>query len=149
MVLIRGSNEQQQQQQQQQQQEPAEGQEQVCSAEGKKEEQPQQQLEQPTESNADSNKAADVGECSLQEHSLESLMDYVASAVPAAEPFMIIQDISAFKKGCEVYPSYSQQPGSRQRQQQMAYGHGAGAVPAAAAAASAASADDGVAASKL
>jgi hypothetical protein len=42
---------------------------------------------------------------------------YAATAVPAGEQFLLVRDVPAFKRGCEVWPASGQQH-SRQLQQQ-------------------------------
>jgi hypothetical protein len=81
----------------------------------------------------------------------DDVTSYAASAVPAGEPFLLIEDINAFKRGCEVYPAAGQQHGSSKRRSVL-LGKGAAAAAAEAgatgAAAAAANSED-VAPSKL
>lgn len=42
-------------------------------------------------------------------NSSSELYSYAAAAVPAGEPFVLVRDINAFKKGCEVYPAAGEQ----------------------------------------
>lgn len=75
---------------------------------------------------------------------------YVSTAVPAGEQFLLIRDVSAFKRGCEVWPAAGQQH-SKQLQQQhrrqsvlSGQGTAAAAPEGAGEAAAAAQSEDGV-----
>jgi hypothetical protein len=75
---------------------------------------------------------------------------YAASAVPAGEPFLLVDDINVFKRGCEVYPAAGQQQGSSKRRTVLLGKGAAAAVEAGGAGAAAAAANsEDVAPSKL
>jgi len=61
---------------------------------------------------------------------------YAASAVPVGEAFLLIQDVPAFKRGCEVWPAPGQQHSrlmqQQHRRQSVLSGQGTAAATAAA-----------------
>jgi hypothetical protein len=57
-----------------------------------------------------------AGACSSSSSGADDVA-YVATAVPEGEKFLVIRDVSAFKRGCEVWPAAGQQH-SKQLQQQ-------------------------------
>ncbi|WIA09647.1 hypothetical protein OEZ85_009034 [Tetradesmus obliquus] len=70
--------------------------------------------------------------------------------VPAGEAFVLVDDINAFKRGCEVYAAPGAQPGSSSSKGKVLLGKGAAAAEAAAGGAAAAAANsEDVAPSKL
>lgn len=58
-----------------------------------------------------------AGVCSSSSSSGADCVAYVSTAVPEGERFLVIQDVSAFKRGCELWPTAGQQH-SKQLQQQ-------------------------------
>jgi hypothetical protein len=77
-----------------------------------------------------------AGVCSSSSSNGADCVAYVSTAVPEGERFLVIQDVSAFKRGCELWPAAGQQH-SKQLQQQhrrQAIFSGQGTAAAAAAA---------------
>jgi insulysin len=151
VVLIRGSNE----LQQQQQAEGGAGQG-SCPADGVQQSQAAAEAPKGATCTAGTlaNGSAADGVCSAAAAAAAAAGDdvasYAASAVPAGEPFLLIEDINAFKRGCEVYPAAGQQHGSNKRRSVL-LGKGATAAAEAGAtgAAAAAANSEDVAPSKL
>lgn len=90
----------------------------------------QQQQEQESSSGSGSKEAGEAGSCAAPEASVKAAeqvcssssssvddLAYAASGVPVGEAFLLIQDMAAFKRGCEVWPVSGQQH-SRLMQQQ-------------------------------
>jgi insulysin len=149
VVLIRGSNE----LQQQQQAEGGAGQG-SCPADGVQQSQAAAEAPKGATCTAGTlaNGSAADGVCSAAAAAAagDDVASYAASAVPAGEPFLLIEDINAFKRGCEVYPAAGQQHGSNKRRSVL-LGKGATAAAEAGAtgAAAAAANSEDVAPSKL
>lgn len=57
-----------------------------------------------------------AGVCSSSSSGADDVA-YVSTALPEGEKFLVIRDVSAFKRGCEVWPAAGQQH-SKQLQQQ-------------------------------
>jgi hypothetical protein len=106
-VLIRGSREfaagtNQQQQQQQ------EGEEGTCPADGNSSS-GDAAGEAGSCSAGETVAAATAGVCSSSSSSGSEDVAYAATAVPVGERFLLVRDVAAFKRGCEVWPAAGQQ----------------------------------------
>lgn len=74
-------------------------------------------------------KEAEAGVCSSSSSGADDVA-YVSTAVPAEEKFLLIRDVSAFKRGCEVWAA-SQQHSKQHRRQPVLSGQGTAAAAAA------------------
>jgi hypothetical protein len=160
VVLIRGSNELQQQQQTGATGAAAAAAGQgSCAAAGEQQGQAAAAAEAPGGATCPAGALADGGSSAADgvnssaaslKGACEDVLAYAASAVPAGEEFLLVDDINAFKRGCEVYPAAGQQAGSSKRGKvQVGKGAAAAAELAAGGAAAAAANSEDVAPSKL
>uniref|UniRef100_A0A383VRB5 Peptidase M16 N-terminal domain-containing protein n=1 Tax=Tetradesmus obliquus TaxID=3088 RepID=A0A383VRB5_TETOB len=151
VVLIRGSNELQQQQQGEAAAATAAGQG-SCAADGEQQSQAAAAAAAEAPGGATCPAAGDVGSKAVLKAAAgaDDVLSYAASAVPAGEAFVLVDDINAFKRGCEVYAAPGAQPGSSSSKGKVLLGKGAAAAEAAAGGAAAAAANsEDVAPSKL
>jgi hypothetical protein len=81
---------------------------------------------------------AEAGVCSSSSSGADDVA-YVSTAVPAGEQFLLIRDVSAFKRSCEVWPA-PQQHSKQHKRQAVLSGQGTAAASAADAAGEAAAA---------